>query len=366
MAPKRLSDDEKKEIVDLYRQPEETTSTLAARYGVSSSTISRILKQNLSADEYDALVQQKRTGSGKPSIVDTTLDLPGIGKVGKAAASSAHQPEAQPETQPESASESAVVEPEKAESPKADSWTKPKLRGDRPSAAVGQSSRAAESPDHSQDGDEPDEESESSPPRRKRRVSAADADVNGHQPTPEKSKDEKKAPAVGAKFDRNGDDESDENDEAFSYSSYEDDDHEDDDDLDDDFSDDLDDEDDEDDEDDIPAPIQNRDLVKVFPFADVELPRTCYLVIDRFAELIAPPMKDFAELGKIPDEEMSAKTLPIFDNHRVAKRFANRRTQRIVKVPDGRMLQKTMPYLSAKGITRLLLDGQVYALIDSE
>ncbi|MGB3493190.1 MAG: helix-turn-helix domain-containing protein, partial [Elainellaceae cyanobacterium] len=71
MAPKRLSDDEKKEIVDLYRQPEETTSTLANRYGVSSSTISRILKLNLTAEEYDALVQQKRTSSGKPLTINS-------------------------------------------------------------------------------------------------------------------------------------------------------------------------------------------------------------------------------------------------------------------------------------------------------
>jgi hypothetical protein len=72
-------------------------------------------------------------------------------------------------------------------------------------------------------------------------------------------------------------------------------------------------------------------------------------------------LKDFAELGQIPTEENQEKTLPIFDNHRIAKRFL-RRMQRVVKVPDGRVLQKVRPYLQAKGITRLLIDGQIYSL----
>ncbi|MEO0407585.1 MAG: helix-turn-helix domain-containing protein, partial [Cyanobacteria bacterium P01_A01_bin.135] len=66
MPPKRLSSSEKQEILQLYRQPEETTSTLASRFGVSSSTVSRILKQGLSSEEYDILVQQKRTGVPRP------------------------------------------------------------------------------------------------------------------------------------------------------------------------------------------------------------------------------------------------------------------------------------------------------------
>jgi len=45
----------------------------------------------------------------------------------------------------------------------------------------------------------------------------------------------------------------------------------------------------------------------------------------------------------------------------VAKRFM-RRMQRVVKIPDGRVFLKVGSYLQAKGITRLLIDGQVYSL----
>ena len=51
----------------------------------------------------------------------------------------------------------------------------------------------------------------------------------------------------------------------------------------------------------------------------------------------------------------------MFDNHRVARRFS-RNKQRVIKVPDGNLIMRTRPYLQAKGITRLLVDGQVFDL----
>ena len=97
------------------------------------------------------------------------------------------------------------------------------------------------------------------------------------------------------------------------------------------------------------------------PLSQATFPRTCYLVIDRSAELIVKPLADFADLGEIPQEEVTERTLPVFDNHRIAKRFSHRR-ERVIKVPDGRMLQKTSQHLQEKGITRLLIDGQIYSL----
>jgi transposase-like protein len=101
--------------------------------------------------------------------------------------------------------------------------------------------------------------------------------------------------------------------------------------------------------------------VQVLPISEAAVPRTFYLVIDRFAELITRPLKDFGDLGQLPIEETQQRTLPIFDNHRVARRFSNR-TQRVIKVPDGELLHRTCSHLQAKGITRLLINGQVYGL----
>ncbi|MEO1148914.1 MAG: hypothetical protein AAFY26_25400, partial [Cyanobacteria bacterium J06638_22] len=136
-----------------------------------------------------------------------------------------------------------------------------------------------------------------------------------------------------------------------------------------DFDDELDDEEDvgEESEDFVPVHLRGDQLIQILPLTDAKLPRTCYLVVDRTAELITRPLSDFAELGQIPEVEAKERTLPVFDNHRIAKRFM-RRAQRIVKIPDSQMFFKTRSYLQAKGITRLLVDGQIYTLegVDSE
>ena len=63
--PKKLTQQQKHSILELYRTTPETTSTLAQRYDVSSSTISRFLKSSLSTEEYDHLIQQKRLARTK-------------------------------------------------------------------------------------------------------------------------------------------------------------------------------------------------------------------------------------------------------------------------------------------------------------
>ncbi len=60
MTVKKLTDADRKEILDLYRHTGETTSTLADRYGVSNSTISRFLKVTLPEQEYETLIAAKR------------------------------------------------------------------------------------------------------------------------------------------------------------------------------------------------------------------------------------------------------------------------------------------------------------------
>ena len=60
MSPRKLTENDKQEILEQYRTSQATTSTLAKSYEVSSSTISRFLKNKLSSAEYEDLIQQKR------------------------------------------------------------------------------------------------------------------------------------------------------------------------------------------------------------------------------------------------------------------------------------------------------------------
>jgi transposase-like protein len=283
----RLSDSDKNQIVELYRQPGETTLTLAERYGVSNTTISRILKSTLSPEEYESLIQQKRfAGRGARSVA--TEDSPVQGSL----------------------LETPVQEPESEQTV------------------------APEPPE---------------PLRRLRKRSSAKATEPDLATEPVDVSPVAVVEEIFAETRRD------------SKLEDEDDDEDDLDDLED--LDDLDDDDDDDGQPVLPSiQLSSADFIRVLPIAEAAIPRTCYLVVDRSAELVARPLQEFAELGQIPSGEVQEKTLPVFDNHRVAKRFSNIRTQRVIKVPDSRVLQKAAPHLQAKGITRLLIDGQVYAL----
>jgi transposase-like protein len=101
-------------------------------------------------------------------------------------------------------------------------------------------------------------------------------------------------------------------------------------------------------------------VINILPLEDAELPSTCYMVVDKSAEIITRPLRDFKELGLIPPEENQSKTVALFDNHRIARRFSNQ-NQRVIKFP-GDLIYATHEKLAQRGITRLLFGGHVYAL----
>ncbi|MBA4455695.1 helix-turn-helix domain-containing protein, partial [Cylindrospermopsis raciborskii CS-506_B] len=77
---RKLTDSDKTEILKLYRETAETTSTLAERYGVSNSTISRLLKGILPEEDYEYLVSLKRaarTPEGRALVSYEQLPLLG-------------------------------------------------------------------------------------------------------------------------------------------------------------------------------------------------------------------------------------------------------------------------------------------------
>ncbi|MEG4045717.1 hypothetical protein [Microcoleus sp. Pol17_C1] len=319
MTPTKLSDSDKRELIRLYRQSNENTITLAKRYGVSSSTVRRILQGALSEPEYEFLVQQKQKRlSDRTSVSEPT----------EATTESSPDGEIDPVAVP--LSESVPVLPSASNS-------RPTIR---------KRSESVPEPVAELDvSDVPDAPAANLADRSHRAV------VTG----------ELKAmlPAEGLLA---GEDFRDFEDDD------EDDDEDDEDDLDDDFDEDVEDEDSLS-EGSLLGSLSSSDLIElrgtglieVLPLSEASLPKICYLVVDRAAELITRPLKAFGELGQIPAAEIREKTLAVFDNHRVARRFATR-NQRVFKIPDSSMLQKAAPYLRAKGITRLLIDGQVYSL----
>jgi hypothetical protein len=425
MSPKKITDTDKLELVQLYRQAGETTASLANRYGVSNSTISRILKTTIPEPEYEELIQQKRgakngideeiSAKSEESIptdvavsaVNTAPDESMSGKLASSAESSeqlALEPilpgsedtndgnldrvAASVNSVPTPAAESTSPINEdlgqnnrrvrrRSSAPEGE-LTPATVVGDAMLVAVNDFDRSTQTlavTNFSSPIAEP------LPERTPAVAGSIDPSISMQSPVPLPSQrtpilrnarptsneyypDSADLNPAGS-IESDNDEEEDDNPEdvnvlaAMFGEEIADGDDED-------FDDDDEEEDDEfastDRQSDRELLPIDRLHLQIIPLSQATLPRTCYIVIDKFAELIVRPLKDFAELGQIPGEEMQQRTLPIFDNHRVAKRFSNQRTQRVIKVPDSKVFHKTSQHLQSKGIARLLVDGNIYSL----
>ena len=107
--------------------------------------------------------------------------------------------------------------------------------------------------------------------------------------------------------------------------------------------------------------LSDRPLNQAQPFSVDLLPDSAYMLVDKVVELDARPLKEFPELGLLDDAEQERQGLCLFATPRAAKRQCGR-SQRVIKVPDTAVFQRTSSYLLARGITRLVLDGTLIAL----
>jgi hypothetical protein len=97
------------------------------------------------------------------------------------------------------------------------------------------------------------------------------------------------------------------------------------------------------------------------PLKDAPLPASVYMLVDKTVELEARPLKEFPELGMLPPEEEELQALQVFVNPRQAKRHCGR-SQRVIKIPDTRIFERTASHLLAQGISRLVIENSLYSL----
>jgi hypothetical protein len=97
------------------------------------------------------------------------------------------------------------------------------------------------------------------------------------------------------------------------------------------------------------------------PWSPDELPSSAYMLVDKTVELQARPLGEIPELGRLEATELELQALVLYSNPRQAKRHCGR-TQRVIKVPDVGVLERTAPYLLRQGICRVVVEGALYAL----
>jgi hypothetical protein len=127
----------------------------------------------------------------------------------------------------------------------------------------------------------------------------------------------------------------------------------------------------DDDDGDAPGPAAGMGLVgrgasavEVRPLAEATLPASAYMLMEKTVELQARPLSDFPELGALDPEELQLQALVVYLNPRQAKRQCGR-SQRVIKIPDLQVFQRTSRFLVAQGINRVLIEGSLYSLSGS-
>ena len=103
-----------------------------------------------------------------------------------------------------------------------------------------------------------------------------------------------------------------------------------------------------------------KDLSSV-PISEIEFPKTVYMIVDKKIELEIKLLKDFPAWGFLPKDDLDRKTIEIYLDLKLAKRFCNKE-QKVIKVPNTNVFKIAAPFLISKGISRIVSDDKLIAL----
>jgi predicted DNA-binding protein YlxM (UPF0122 family) len=103
-----------------------------------------------------------------------------------------------------------------------------------------------------------------------------------------------------------------------------------------------------------------KDLSSV-PIHEVDLPSIVYMIVDKEIELEVKYLKEYPDWQFLAKDELNRKTIAIYSNLKVAKRFC-KKEQKVIKVPNSNVFRIVSPLLQARGITRIVSEDQLIAL----
>ncbi len=97
------------------------------------------------------------------------------------------------------------------------------------------------------------------------------------------------------------------------------------------------------------------------PIAEIDLPKTVFMVVDKKIELEIKYLKDYPNWQYLSNEELNRKTIEIFDDLKIAKRICNK-DQKVIKVSNTDVFKLVAPILLSKGISRIVNSDKLIAL----
>ncbi len=103
-----------------------------------------------------------------------------------------------------------------------------------------------------------------------------------------------------------------------------------------------------------------KDLTSV-PISEVDFPNVVYMIVDKKIELETKYLKDYPQWDFLSQDELSRKTIEIYTDQKIAKRFCNK-DQKVIKVPNTNVFKIVAPILISRGISRIVNSENLIAL----
>ena len=97
------------------------------------------------------------------------------------------------------------------------------------------------------------------------------------------------------------------------------------------------------------------------PITEFVFPNIVYLLVNKSIELETKYLRDFPEWQFLSGDELNRKTIQIFSDLKIAKKFCNK-DQKLIKVPNTKVFQLAAHFLKLKGISRIVNDEYLIAL----
>ena len=106
--------------------------------------------------------------------------------------------------------------------------------------------------------------------------------------------------------------------------------------------------------------VPQKDLSSI-PISEIKFPNIVYMIVDTKIELEIKYLKNYPTWHFLSEEELNRKTIEIYDDLKIAKRFCSKE-QKVIKVPNTEVFKIVAPILRIRGITRIVSSGKLIAL----
>ena len=105
----------------------------------------------------------------------------------------------------------------------------------------------------------------------------------------------------------------------------------------------------------------SRKELSSIPIAEINFPKMVYMIVDKNIELEIKLLKDYPQWDFLPNSDLNRKTIEIYNDIKLAKRFC-KKEQKVIKVPNTDVFRIVAPILISRGISRIVSSEQLIAL----